>query len=67
MFEWCGSQGSKPRSGSRRCHACTVQYVPFGALHAATSIGSAGPSYGAQRFLNVAQYLPFRYLPQPPA
>ena len=38
-----------------------------GALHAATSIGSAGPSYGRQPFLNARQYLPFRYLPHPPA
>src|SRR3954462_12837174 len=44
-------QGAKPRIGSLRCQICNAQYVPSGALQAATRSGRVGPSYAPQAFL----------------
>jgi hypothetical protein len=56
---------SSPKFGSCRCHFCTAQYEPSGALQTTLTHWIVGPSYFWQWFLNVFQ-TSFRYVPQPP-
>ena len=48
-----GFHGAKPRFGSIRCHDCSAQNEPSGAVQPVTNHASFGPVYGLQTLLIV--------------